>query len=100
MCFVFGFLFGWPALRLKGHYLALATFALALATPQLLKHKLLEPWTGGVQGIVLNKPEPPFTFRFLGAPFNADRWLYFFTLAAAALMFLLAYHMLDRKSVV
>src|SRR5262245_29159069 len=29
-CFVFGFLFGLPALRLEGIYLALATFALAI----------------------------------------------------------------------
>jgi len=57
VCFGFGLLFGWPALRLKGHYLALATFALALATPQLLKHKALEPWTGGVQGLTLLKPD-------------------------------------------
>src|SRR5579864_3966815 len=39
ICLVAGFLFGRPALRLEGHYLALATFALALATPQILKYK-------------------------------------------------------------
>ena len=37
-CFAFGFLVGFPALRLAGHFLALATFALALAVPQLLKY--------------------------------------------------------------
>src|SRR6478736_4392179 len=37
ICFAFGFLFGQPALRLSGIYLALATFALATAMPQLLK---------------------------------------------------------------
>ena len=37
ICFAFGFLFGQPALRLSGVYLALATFALATAMPQLLK---------------------------------------------------------------
>ncbi|WP_460290885.1 ABC transporter permease subunit, partial [Bradyrhizobium diazoefficiens] len=31
VCFGFGFLFGQPALRLSGVYLALATFALATA---------------------------------------------------------------------
>src|SRR5512141_2656171 len=49
LCLAAGFLFGLPALRLEGPYLALATFALAVALPQLLKHKSLEPWTGGVQ---------------------------------------------------
>src|SRR6516164_2065570 len=33
VCFVAGYLFGLPALRLEGHYLALATFALAIAVP-------------------------------------------------------------------
>src|ERR1700694_4414362 len=31
--FMVGYLFGLPALKLEGHYLALATFALALAVP-------------------------------------------------------------------
>ena len=97
VCFVFGFLVGFPALRLAGHYLALATFALALAVPQLLKYKKIEGMTGGVQGIVLTKPEPPFAFRFLDQPFSADRWLYFFTLMVAALMFLLAWNLLRGR---
>ena len=42
ICFVAGFLFGLPALRLEGPYLALATFALAVATPQLLKFHGIE----------------------------------------------------------
>src|ERR1700738_5087261 len=78
VCFVVGFLFGLPALRLEGIYLALATFALAIAMPQLLKSTPLEGWTGGVQGIVLIKPDAP-----LGLPFNPDQWLYFFTSAVA-----------------
>ena len=97
VCFCFGFLVGFPALRLAGHYLALATFALALAVPQLLKYKGIEGMTGGVQGLVLNKPEPPFTFRFLDQPFSADRWLYFFSLAVAGLMFLLAWNLLRGR---
>ena len=97
LCFGFGFLVGFPALRLAGHYLALATFALALAVPQLLKYKKIEGMTGGVQGIVLNKPEPPFDFSFLGQPLSADRWLYFFTLAVAGLMFLLAWNLLRGR---
>ena len=97
LCFGFGFLVGFPALRLAGHYLALATFALALAVPQLLKYKKIEGITGGVQGIVLTKPEPPFSFRFLDQPFSADRWLYFFSLAVAALMFLIAWNLVRGR---
>ena len=57
ICLGAGFLFGLPALRLEGLYLALATFALAVATPQLLKYNGFDPWTGGVQGIQFDKPE-------------------------------------------
>jgi branched-chain amino acid transport system permease protein len=85
VCLVSGFLFGLPALRLEGIYLALATFALAVATPQLLKASFLEHWTGGVQGIVITKPDAPF-----GLPLNADQWLYFFTLGAAIILYLCA----------
>ncbi|MGE0724266.1 MAG: branched-chain amino acid ABC transporter permease [Alphaproteobacteria bacterium] len=82
VCFGAGFLFGLPAIRLEGLYLALATFALALATPQLLKWKGVEDWTGGVQGIVIIKPDAPF-----GLPLDQDQWLYYFTLAIVVLMF-------------
>jgi len=96
-CFAFGFLVGFPALRLAGHFLALATFALALAVPQLLKYKKIEGLTGGVQGIVLSKPEPPFSFTLFEQPLSADRWLYFFTLFVAAIMFLLAWNLLRGR---
>ncbi len=92
ICLAAGFLFGLPALRLEGPYLALATFALAVALPQLLKHKALEPWTGGVQGITILKPDPPF-----GLPVNADQWLYFFTLAVAVAMFVLGRNLLRGR---
>src|SRR5438270_6222418 len=82
VCFMVGFLFGLPALRLQGLYLALATFALATAMPQILKFQPLEPLTGGVQGIVIVKPDPP-----PGVPLDADQWLYFFTLAVLLIMF-------------
>ena len=96
ICLVLGFLFGLPALRLEGHYLALATFALAVALPQLLKFKHLEEWTGGVQGIVIMKPDAPIT-SFAGLSINSDRWLYFFSLLVALIMFLLAWNLLRGR---
>jgi branched-chain amino acid transport system permease protein len=92
VCLVVGFLFGLPALRLEGLYLALATFALGVSLPHLLKYHHLEKWTGGVQGIVIAKPDPPF-----GLPINADQWLYYFTLAVAIVMFLLAWNLLRGR---
>lgn len=74
--FALGYLFGIPALRLHGLYLALATLALALALPQLLRFHALESWTGGVQGIFIDKPAVPF-----GLPISQDQWLYYFSLA-------------------
>src|SRR5438045_6604468 len=69
LCLLLGFLFGIPALRLEGLYLALATFALGLAVPQILKY--FENWTGGSQGIVLSKPAAQRGMRV-----NPDQWLY------------------------
>jgi branched-chain amino acid transport system permease protein len=93
VCFVVGFLFGLPALRLQGIYLALATFALAVAMPQLLKSTPLEGFTGGVQGIVLVKPDAPF-----GLPLNTDQWLYFLTVAVAIGMYACAVSLVRSRT--
>jgi branched-chain amino acid transport system permease protein len=92
VCAGVGFLIGLPALRLGGLYLALTTFALAVAVPQLLKHNLLEPWTGGVQGLVIDKPDAPF-----GLDLSPDQWLYLFTLFIGALLFLLAWNIVRGR---
>ncbi len=92
ICLVAGFLFGLPALRLEGHYLALATFALAVALPQLLKFKKFESWTGGVQGIVIIKPDAPF-----GLPLDSDQWLYLFTLAVTLFMFWVGHNLIRGR---
>ena len=92
VCFVVGYLFGLPALRLEGHYLALATFALAIAVPQMLKYRHLEPITNGVQGINLIKPDPPF-----GLPVTPDQWMYLVVLTTAVVMFWLARNLLDSR---
>ncbi len=93
VCFMFGYLFGLPALKLEGHYLALATFALALAVPQILKYKWLEGLTGGVQGIVLLKPEPPF-----GLPLSEDQWLFYFCFITMVVLYWAAANLLDSRS--
>jgi branched-chain amino acid transport system permease protein len=93
ICFAAGFLFGQPALRLSGVYLALATFALATAMPQLLKLGVLETWTGGVQGLVVTKPDAPF-----GLPLSQDMWLYYFTLAISIGIYLASVNLLKSRS--
>jgi branched-chain amino acid transport system permease protein len=93
VCFVVGFLFGLPALRLQNLYLALATFALAVAVPQILKYHGLEGWTGGVQGLVVDQPDPP---GFL--PINTDQWLYYLVLAVVLLLFGAAANLIRSRS--
>ncbi len=90
LCLVAGFLFGIPALRLEGLYLALATFSLALAIPQILKY--FEHWTGGSQGIVLSKPKAPW-----GLPLTRDQWLYYVTLAVLVVLFVLGRNLLHGR---
>src|SRR5437870_3048253 len=91
LCLAIGFLFGRPALRLEGLYLALATFSLALAVPQILKY--FEHWTGGSQGIVLSKPKAPWRL-----PLSEDQWLSFLTLVILVVLFLLARNLLKSRT--
>jgi branched-chain amino acid transport system permease protein len=119
LCFIFGFLFGLPALRLSGVYLALATFALATAMPQLLKLGYFEKWTGGVQGLVVDKPDAPEwiegVLKWANGPVNAlrhlfkiepdihlkisqDMWLYYFTLAVTIAIYLGSVNLLRSRS--
>jgi branched-chain amino acid transport system permease protein len=80
-------------LRLEGHYLALATFALALSVPQILKYKWLEDLTGGVQGIVLSKPEVPFDL-----PLSEDQWLFYYCLIVMLILYWAAANILKSRS--
>lgn len=89
---IVGLALGLPALRLGGLYLALVTFAMAVSVPQLLKYKLFEDWTGGVQGIVLLKPDAPF-----GVTLNPDQWLYLFTFVVGAALFLAASNLVRSR---
>src|ERR1700735_1525225 len=88
VCAIVGFLLGLPALRLGGLYLALTTFALAVSIPQILKYKAIEDWTGGVQGLVIDKPEAPF-----GLSLSPDQWLYLFTGGIAILLYIGAWNL-------
>jgi branched-chain amino acid transport system permease protein len=103
ICFAFGFAFGQPALRLSGVYLALATFALATAMPQILKLGFFEHWTGGVQGLVVTKPDAPSSISsmynfFSGHPMSQDMWLYYFTLAITIGIYIAAVNLLRSRS--
>jgi branched-chain amino acid transport system permease protein len=95
----FGLAFGLPALRLSGLYLALATFAIAVAMPSTVKR--FEEFTGGGQGIQLfglpeltgsnaavgADPNAPATFELLGLTFTQNEWMYYLAWTVALVMF-------------
>lgn len=74
-----GVLFGLPAARLSGLYLALATFAIAVATPAVIKR--FDGFTGGGSGVNLfGVPELTASFEpvhVAGLEFNFNNWLYY-----------------------
>lgn len=93
VCLAAGYLFGHVASRLARFYLALATFALALAVPQTLKSSYLAPWTGGVQGLYLDRPGAP-----LGLPLDHDQWWYFVTLGILGLALWMARNLVAGRT--
>ena len=90
LAFAVGFVFGVPALRLRGLYLALVTLALAVATPQLIKR--FDGLTEGTQGMTVQQPESPGWL-----PLADDQFLYLLTLVVAAIMFALAWSLMRSQ---
>jgi branched-chain amino acid transport system permease protein len=93
VCFAAGYVFGRSATRLEGLYLALATFGLAVITPQLLKLDTLERWTGGNQGVVIDKPASP-----LPDLISNDQWLYYVCLMFAIVLFVGAWNVVRGRT--
>ena len=88
-----GFLFGIPALRLRGLYLALATFALALAVTPLANH--YDDFTGGHVGLHLAFIAPPPGVDMV---FSSSQWLFLFDSAIALIMFIPAALLVSSKT--
>jgi branched-chain amino acid transport system permease protein len=95
-----GFLFGFPALRLSGLYLALATFAIAVSMPAVIKR--FEDFTGGGTGINLfGTPEltaslTPVTI--LGRELVFNDWLYYLCWVIALVAYVVAWLMLRGRT--
>ncbi len=88
---VFGYAFGLPAQRLAGVSLALATFAVAVSLPQLLKK--FDTLTGGGGGLSLNLPNTPF-----GLDISVRHWLYYEAWVTAGILALLAWVILRGRA--
>jgi branched-chain amino acid transport system permease protein len=80
--FVAGLIVGLPALRFSGVYLALTTFAVALAVPQIAKN--YPDFTGGTEGLAL--------------PTHTGTWLYYTAWCVAAVSFVFAWLLLRGRT--
>jgi branched-chain amino acid transport system permease protein len=90
VCGLLGYVIGLATGRLEGIYLGLATFALGVATPDLLKKQT--NLTGGVKGITL----PPVT-----SPMHAlsdEQFFYFLCLFIGAALFVVAWNILGDRT--
>ena len=85
------FLIGIPTLKLKEHYLAMATLGVGLITYSLIK---ADPGgiTGGVTGIV---NIPPLTIA--GFTFDSDASQFYLIWAVAFLIFVLSFNIIDSR---
>lgn len=97
---VVGFLFGIPALRLSGLYLALATFAIAVALPAVIKK--FEGFTGGGSGINLfGTPESTASLTpvdIFGLSLNFNNWLYALSWTCALVLYVVAWLLLRGRT--
>ena len=95
-----GFLFGIPALRLSGLYLALATFAIAVSMPAVIKR--FEGFTGGGTGINLfGIPELTASLtpvEIFGRQVAFNDWLYYLSWSIALVGYVIAWLLLRGRS--
>ncbi len=78
-----------------GHSLwtqALVSYAFAIAFPQFLRWRWVEPWTGGTQGLYLDFPTSP------GGLLSNDRWAFFMALSLLAAGIWLAANLIQSRS--
>lgn len=94
-----GVLVGVPALRLTGLYVALATFGLAVAMPQILRWDKLEGLTRGNEGIQLFNEDALLGKGFedvelFGQTLTFTRAVHYLTWAVAGLLLIVAWAVL------
>jgi hypothetical protein len=97
---LFGLAFGLPALRLSGLYLALATFAIAVAMPSTVKR--FEEFTGGGSGIQLfGTPELTGSIKnveVFGWSLSPNDWMYYLAWSIALVAFAVAWLILRGRT--
>jgi branched-chain amino acid transport system permease protein len=105
-----GVAFGLPATRLSGLYLALATFAFAVAMPPTIRR--FEEFSGGGTGVQLfglpeltgsdavlpADPSALATFEVLGWTFTQNDWMYYLAWSIALVAFAVAWLILRGRT--
>ena len=82
---------GWPTLRLRGHYLAMATLGFnAIASVLFVE---LRHWTGGPNGLVNIPP-----YALWGLRLESDRVFFYFTLLLVFACLALLLNLLDSRT--
>jgi branched-chain amino acid transport system permease protein len=81
-----GLLVGFPSLRLKGPYLAVATLGFGIAVYQVLANSIV--LSGGGMGLTIQKLMPPFGF-------TADKYYFYLYLGIALLFTLGSFHLIS-----
>jgi branched-chain amino acid transport system permease protein len=98
LCFVVGTAIGFPALRVKGLYLALLTLGMAALFPDLARR-----FVRGVGGTQLVRPpsasltRPEWADFFKDYATETDQWHYYVTLVFAALMLLVMWGLVRAR---
>jgi branched-chain amino acid transport system permease protein len=91
--FVIGAAVGFPALRVKGLYLALITLGLAALFPDLVTK-----YVHGTGGTTLVQPPQPVTPSWAtGFAPQDDQWRYYLALAIAVVMFVIAWNLVRGR---
>jgi branched-chain amino acid transport system permease protein len=90
---VVGVLVGFPALRVRGLYLALITLGLAVLFP-----RVATKYVKGAGGVALLRPErAQFNSPFTVGNLAPDQYQYYLCLVVAVLMFVLARNLVHRR---
>ncbi len=90
LCALLGYAIGVAAARLEGIYLGLATFALGVATPDLLKKQT--NLTGGVKGLSLAPVTSPIS------ALSDDQFFYLLCFVTALVLFVLGSNILGDRT--
>lgn len=93
---------GVPAVRLSGPYLAIATFSLVIALPQILKMNIdvaglnidLTRWTKGTRGISVGEIEP---LGLVDGLVDARQWLYYMAMLSAVVMTFVCWNLIHSR---